>query len=234
MTIASTRPPEPVELPDAAELLIKEARQRTLHRRLRWSTLVIVLAVVVSLVVASGVGLSKPATPLANGGSRPSGGDLAVASCAPSGVTISNGPLVGGATQEEAHSLKITNTGSKSCLMNGYATLVAYGSTGEVLPFTFAHHATGGWPMATKAPSAFTIGRHKSAYVFFAQIACYTGYSKLASRIAVLLPKAPDLSKVLRLSTPLALCKGSAAKVGNVIANSPIEPTIGATEGTSP
>lgn len=196
-------------------------------RRSRWSTAMVALAVTLVLVVA-GILWVAPMTGHAGGPST------AASACALRDLSIANGPYVGGATQEEAHAITFTNTSPRTCQLHGYATFVTYGPRGEVLPFTFAHRATGGWPMATRVPKVFAITPHSSAYVFFAQIACYSGYRALGRRIAVRLPDSPDRSKTLRLAAPLALCKGPAATVGNVIALSPIEPTLLATEGPIP
>lgn len=196
-------------------------------RRGRWATAIVALAATLILVVA-GILWVAPAT------GRAGGRGTAASACTPSDVSIANGPYVGGATQEEAHSITITNTSPTTCQLHGYANFITYGPRGEVLPFTFAHRATGGWPMATRAPRAFTITPRSSAYVFFAQIACYTGYRALGHRIAVRLPDSRYGSKVLTLAVPLALCKGPAATIGNVIALSPIEPTLRATEGPIP
>ena len=196
-------------------------------RRGRWSTAVVALAATLVLVVAGILWVASTT-------GRTSGHRAAARACAPRDVSVANGPYVGGATQEEAHSITITNTSPTACQLHGYATFVAYGPRGEVLPFTFTHRATGGWPMATRAPRALTITPRRSAYVFFAQIACYTGYRTLGHRIAVRLPDSRYRSKVLTLAVPLALCKGTSAAVGNVIALSPIEPTLRSTEGPIP
>ncbi len=193
----------------------------------RWSTAMVALAVTLVLVVA---GILWVASTTGHAG----GSAAAASNCEPGDVSIANGPYVGGATQEEAHSITITNTSLTACQLHGYATFVTYGPRDEELPFTFTHRATGGWPMATRVPRTFTIAPRSSAYVFFAQISCYTGYRVLGRRIAVRLPDSRYRSKVLTLATPLALCKGLAATVGNVIALSPIEPTLLATEGPIP
>lgn len=153
--------------------------------------------------------------------------------CRAGAISVTNGPYVGGATQEEAHAITITNTSSHPCSLHGYVRIVAYDAHGVALPFRFAHHPTGGWPMATDVPPPFSIAPGASGYVFFAQIACYTGYSELSRRVAVTIPAA-RVSTPLILHTPLARCKGPSATVGNVIAMSPIEPTLAATGGRVP
>ena len=155
------------------------------------------------------------------------------AHCRADAVSVTNGPYVGGATQEEAHAITITNTSNHTCTLHGYVVLVAYDARGVALPFTLAHHSTGGWPMATEVPPPFRVAPGAAGYVFFAQIACYTGYSELSRHVTVTIP-ATRVSTPLILRTPLALCKGPSATVGNVIAMSPIEPTVAATEGRVP
>ncbi len=164
----------------------------------------------------------------ANGGTYP--GPRA---CQAPSVSLANGPYVGGATQEEAHSLAITNTASFPCSLHGYVGIVVYDTHGRPLAFRFAHRPTGGWPMATVVPARFTLKPRASAYVFLAQFACYTGYSSVSRRIAVRLPGDRRLVR-LNLRQPIAYCVGASARVGNVLAVSPIEPTIAATQGPSP
>lgn len=218
-----------VEVPDPTELLIKEARQVSRRRHRRWAALGVILSLV-ALIVAAGVGRAHPSARTVGGGADATKSALALA-CTPSEVTISNGSPGSPATQEEPHLLRLTNSSSTSCVMNGYVTIVAYGAGGATLPFTFSHRATGGYPLTHRAPAAFTVAVHRSAYVFFAQDACVTGYSQLTRRVAVRLPGARLLSPVVTLSSPLAWCHGSFSRVGNVIATSPLEPTIAATIG---
>lgn len=115
-------------------------------------------------------------------------------------------------------------------MVNGYVTIRALDAANRALPFTFSHRATGGYPMTTKPPRAFTLKRHQSSYVFFAQIACVEGYRDLARRVTIALPHASGSGKTVALSTPLAFCKGSNAAIENTIALSPIEPSVKATE----
>jgi hypothetical protein len=132
--------------------------------------------------------------------------------------------------EEEAHSLTITNTSSKSCLINGFPRLVVYGATGSVIPFALVHHATGGYPMTSKLPKPFALTPQKSAYVFFAQTACEAGTETAMANVALIMPKSLGTTKVVTLQNPISHCVGQSASYANPIAISPIEPTVRATE----
>ena len=151
----------------------------------------VAVGLVTSLIVASTVGGSKPTKQIGSGVNRPSGITLALAPCVSSAVSIANGPYVGGAMEEDAHSLTITNTSSKSCLMNGFPRLVVYGSAGRVSAFALVHHATGGYVMTSKLPKPFKLTPHNSAFVFFAQTACEVGTETVMSKVALIMPKSP-------------------------------------------
>jgi hypothetical protein len=230
MTITSTEHSELREITEPSELLIKEAREASRRRRLLWLTLLIAVALVASMIVASIFGSSKPTAQIGSASQHPNGNELAIVPCAWTAVSISNGPLVSEAMQENAHLLKITNTSSKSCLMNGYARLVVYGPTGAVIPFPLVHHATGGYAMTSRLPKRFALASHKSAYVLIAQVACEVGTETSAPKVALFLPKATHPSRVLTLLRPIELCIGQSASYANPIAISPIEPTSAATE----
>ncbi len=213
---------------EPSELLIKEARDASRRRRLTWGATFIVAVLVAALVLAPALGRSKPRAPLANEG--PGGQARTLVACTPSATASSNGPLVSEATPEEAHLLAITNTGSSSCLMSGYARIVVYGPTGAVIPFPLVHHATGGYALTSKPPKPFALAPHHSAYVLFAQVACAAGTETTASKIALYLPEASRASKVLTLLRPIAHCVGPSASYANPIAISPLEAPIAATE----
>jgi hypothetical protein len=230
MTITSTEhSPSPTSA-GPAELLIKEARQASRRRRLRWFTLFIVIAIVTPLTVFAAVESSKPTPKIHNGNSNPSGSALAILPCTPSAVSVANGPVVSPAIEEDAHSLELTNEGSKSCLMSGFPRLVVYGATGAVIPFRLVHHATGGYAMTSKPPKPFALAPRTSAFVLFAQVACEVGTETTTSRVALFLPNAKRPSKVFTLLRPIAHCVGQSASYANPIGISPIEPTMAATE----
>ena len=198
-------------------------------QRLRWrrglarvSVLALIGVVLVAALVAWRAG------PRARSGAQPP-----TRACRAPMVSIRNGPYVGGATQEEAHSLAVTNTSSLPCSLHGYVELVVYDTHRRPLAFRFAHHPTGGWPMATAVPPPFTIRPRASGYVFFAQVACYSGYSATSRRIGVRLP-GDRQTRPVTLRTPVAWCAGPSAGVGNILAISPVEPSISATEAPVP
>lgn len=230
MTITSTERSGIPDGADPSELLIKEAREASRRRHLRWFTVLIVVAFVTSLIVAAAVERSKPTPPIGSASTNPRGSALAILPCVASGVSVANGPLVSPAMEEDAHSLIITNTSSKSCLMSGFPRLVVYGPTGSVIPFLLVHHATSAYAMTSKLPKPFALAAHKSAYVLFAQVACMVGTETTMSKVALILPKAAHSSEVITLLRPIAHCVGQSASYANPIGISPIEPTMAATE----
>jgi hypothetical protein len=234
MTITSTEQCPSTESTAPAELLIKEAREASRRRRRRWFTNSVVIALVTLLLVALAVEIAKPASRIGNGKNYAKGSALAVSPCTAAVVSISNGPYVGGAQEEDAHSLTITNTGATPCLMSGFPRLVVYGPTGSVIRFSLVHHATGGYAMTSKLPKPFALTPHTSAYVFFAQTACMVGTETTTSKVALILPKTLRPSKPLNLLNPIAHCVGQSASYANPIAISPIEPTVRATEDIRP
>jgi hypothetical protein len=229
MTFTPTEVPQQTELPDAVELLIKEAHAASRRRRTRRVICFVAVALVTSLIVASAVGRSQP-TNQVSASNRPGSSALALAPCASSAVSIANGPYVGGAMEENAHSLMITNTSSRSCLMSGFPRLVVYGTSGDVFRFAIVHHATGGYPMTSKAHKPFALAPKKSAFVFFAQTACEAGTETGFSDVALILPKSTQPTEVVTLQNPIAHCVGQSASYANPIAISPVEPTVRATE----
>jgi len=217
-------------MPDAVEVLIKEAHEASRRRRMRWIGAFVAVAVVTSLIVTLAVVISPPTKQVGSGSQRPGSSALALAPCASSSVSISNGPYVGGAMEENAHSLTITNTSPKSCLILGFPRLVVYGPTGSVIRFALVHHATGGYPMTSKLPRPFVLTAQKSAYVFFAQNASEAGTETVMANVALIMPKSLGTTKVVTLANPIAHCVGQSASYANPIAISPIEPMVRATE----
>jgi len=229
MTIISPEQSESAETTESSELLIKEAREASRRRRLGWLTVFIIGALVASLIVALTVGSSKTSPQIGSGNKNPKGSTLAILPCSATAVSISNGPLVSPAQEEEAHSLKITNTSSKSCLMSGFPRLVVYGPKGAVISFRLVHHPTGDFALTSKLPKPFALASRKSAYVRFEQFACMVGTETTTSKVALILPKTTQPSKVLTLLRPVAHCTGQSATSANPIGISPIEPTFAAT-----
>ena len=214
MTITSEERSESTQNTEAFELLIKEARAASRRRQLGWCSVFSFVALVTTFIVSSTVG---------------KGSALAILPCTSTGVSISNGPLVSEAQEEEAHLLTITNVSSKSCLMSGFPRLVVYGPSGAVIPFHLVHHPTADFPLTSKLPKPFALAAHKSAYVRFEQFGCMVGTETTTTKVALLLPKATHPTQVLTLLRPIARCVGPSARQANPIGISPIEPTIAGT-----
>lgn len=218
--------------PEPEELLIREAQQVTRRRRLSNTALfAVVVGVIVALLIA-GSARSNPTSTVARRGA--SSGPFALAACTPGTVTIANGPSVSPASQEEPHVLRLTNSGARACVVDGYVTIRFLNAEHRVLPFTFSHRPTGGYQLTTAPAHAITLGRHQSAYVLFAQTACVEGYRELTTTAAISMPRRSGSVKPLQLERPMAYCKGANAATENTVALSPIEPTVRATLGPIP
>ena len=212
------------------ELLIKEAQQVARRRRLSNTALFgVVVGVMVALLIA-GSAQSNPTSTVARRGA--SSGPFAT--CTLENVTIANGPSGSPATEEEPHVLRLTNSGARACVVDGYVTIRFLNAEHQVLPFTFSHRPTGGYLLTTAPAHALTLGHHQSAYVLFAQTACVEGYRELTTTAAISLPRTSGSATRLQLERPMAYCKGANAVTENTIALSPIEPSVRDTLGPMP
>ncbi len=229
MTVTAPEETNVGEIANPLELLIEEARTESHRRRMKWFALLVVVAVATSLIVAVFVGATKPPRQVGVGTKNHQGTSVALLPCSASDVTITNGPVVSPAQEEEAHTLTLTNTGSTSCLISGFPQLVVYGSSGAVIPFRLVHHPTGDFAMTSKAPRPFALASGTSAYVLFEQFGCMVGTESTTSKVAIILPKTTQRSEILTLRRPIADCVGPSARQANPIGVSPIEPTFSAT-----
>jgi len=129
MTLAPVREVSSQVLPDPTELLIKEAHQRARRRRLRWTSLFIVLAVTASLLVVSGVGRSKPAALAQDTNSNSRGSSALVTMCTATNVRITDrGTDVGAGSWLQLFQLK--NVSDHACSVTGYPKIALETSRG--------------------------------------------------------------------------------------------------------
>ena len=116
MTLTLTRQPEQVEIPDATELLIKEARQRGRRRRLTIGT--VVLAVVAlglgDFLAAGHQNLAPRATALASPSSNVTGAPL----CSASELTTKLG-RGSGAAGTSYQTFEMVNHATVACALSG-------------------------------------------------------------------------------------------------------------------
>ncbi len=117
MTLAQSRPPDSIGMPDATELLIKEARQKMLRRRL-YLALAALLGLVVACIVVIGVVhyLSSP-TRTDNG---PGGTPLSATTCSDARVKLLGVTGLPGAAVSAGLLVRASVSSSTACTMSGY------------------------------------------------------------------------------------------------------------------
>jgi hypothetical protein len=152
VTMTPTRPSEQVETPGPAELLIKEAHQRTRRRRTAYGLLALAVLVAVLATFAAGT-FGRPAARTSNGtpASEVAGGlpqcnatQLRVSGLEASGAAVSAGWIV-----------RLRNTSAHGCRLTGYPSVRGINQwNGAVL--TAAHTLNsyiGGWPSDKALPT---------------------------------------------------------------------------------
>ena len=141
MIIAPTEQPEQHATSDPGELLIKEAREATRRRRLGWLTVLTVIALVASLIVALTVGTSKPKSHVGSGNKNPTGSALAILPCTSSQLKVASDR--GGwhanfaAAGQFREILTFTNAANSACQLKGWPRVYAVvNGVTESLPMT--------------------------------------------------------------------------------------------------
>lgn len=128
MTLAPTRQPEQVEIPDPTELLIKEARQRGRRRRLTVGA--VVLAVVVLGMAGSlAAGHQAPAQRVTNS-AGPATNVMGAPLCSASALTTKLG-RGGGAAGTSYQTFEMINHATVACALSGVPTTQAGLFTGN-------------------------------------------------------------------------------------------------------
>ena len=121
MTITPTGHPGKVVMPDPAELLIKEAREKARRRRKRWTSLLILL--VAACVVALGaVHYTFLPTRMSSGLENTSAKTL---TCPSARVKILGETGMNGAAVDAGFIVRASVTSSPACLMSGYPIIGA-------------------------------------------------------------------------------------------------------------
>ncbi len=118
MTITSTKPSNLEEIVAPDELLIREAREATRRRRLRWFTVLIAAATIVSLVVVTIVDSSRSTSKVGGQTTRSVRSALAVTPCTTSSlrITVQNGDGL----HHGVELLKFVNVSESPCRVAGY------------------------------------------------------------------------------------------------------------------
>ncbi len=146
-------------------------------------------------------------------------------------IRVSRGPLVSPSTQELAFTLKLTNTDSVACSIDGYATVRFEGTNAAMLPFVYRQRPNGAFAFTAAAPTRFVLKSFASAYVLVAKEACVGPDGRSAVTATVLAPslQAGTLAWVLQLSGDyprIFVCTGPDAAANNIVAVSPVEPSV--------
>lgn len=160
----------------------------------------------------------------------PRGGAVSASACTSGQLRVANGPYAGGASQEEAHTLAITNVSPGACALEGYISIRPVDPSGRTMKLPVSHHPSGSYAFSTRPPRPVVVAAHGTADVLFVQMACVEGYLDQARVAAITLPVAGSPVRWLRLATPLARCRGAYGASEDMIAVTPIEPSVRATE----
>ena len=115
MTITPTELVEQVVMPDSAELLIKEARERARRRRLRWTTAFTIL--VATCLVAVGI-VHYTSSPRVSGG--PSNTSATVPTCPSARVRLLGVTTLPGAAVSAGMLVRASVSSSATCTMGGF------------------------------------------------------------------------------------------------------------------
>ncbi len=121
MTITVTGQPGQVVMPDPAELLIKEAREKARRRRLRWTSLSALL-VAACLVAIGGVQYTSSPTRTSSGHKDASAKAL---TCPSARVKILGETGMNGAAVYAGLIVRASVTSSPACTMSGYPNVGA-------------------------------------------------------------------------------------------------------------
>ena len=147
MTITPTGQPEQAVMPDPAELLIKEAREKTRRRRLRWTTL-FTLLIAACLAAIGIVHYTSSATRASSG--RPDASAKAL-TCPSARVKLLRVSAISGGLGHAGLLVRASVTSSPACTMSGYPIVgEELTSHSTVMASDVRLGYLGGW--ATSAP----------------------------------------------------------------------------------
>jgi len=174
--IAPPKPPSHDEL----EALIKEARARQQRRRLIGAA---------GVAIAAAVGLAAHALvvgPAQHTGTTSGGQARAATGCGVAGGwRLRPDGLWSEPTGQHTVPLAVTRTGSQSCTLDGYPTVVLLNRQGQRLAFNYSHHDQ---VVTSHPPRAVHVGGHRSAFFMFDKYRCDIRSQSAARWVRVKLP----------------------------------------------
>lgn len=176
-------PPVAPPGPDELELLIREARERQLRRRLLGAAAVAIVAAIGLSVYGFVTGGS------AQGDSGSSGSPRLLASTpcgAAAGWRLRLGPRWSEQTGQQTAPVVLTRVGSTACTLNGYPAIVLRDAAGRVLAFRYGHH--GDLMVTGRPPRPVHVGARRSAYFVFDKYRCDIRAQAVARFARVRLP----------------------------------------------
>jgi len=174
--IAPPKPPPHDEL----EALIREARARQQRRRLIGAA---------GVAIAAAVGLAAHALvvgPARHTGTTSGGRARAATGCGVAGGwRLRPDGLWSEPTGQHTVPLAVTRTGSQSCTLDGYPTVVLLNRQGQRLAFNYSHHDQ---VVTSHPPRAVHVGGHGSAFFMFDKYRCDIRSQSAARWVRVKLP----------------------------------------------
>jgi hypothetical protein len=184
VTITPTEQPEQVVMPDPAELLIKEAREKTRRRRLRWTTL-FTLLIAACLIAIGIVHYTSSPTRTSGGHSNTSAKAL---TCPSARVKLLGVSAISGGLGHAGLIVQASVSSSSACTMSGYPIVgEELTSHSTVMASDVRLGYLGGW--ATSAPlPRLSITSRSRVVSFTIQSAGCNGPRPSTSAIQITLP----------------------------------------------
>ena len=147
MTITPTGQPEQAVMPDPAELLIKEAREKTRRRRLRWTSLFTLL--IAACLIGIGI-VHYTSSPTRTSNGRP---DASAATTCPSArVKLLGVTGMPGGSGHGGLLVRASASSSAACVMSGYPIVGAQLTSHSTAMASDVRNAYLGGGMTTNAP----------------------------------------------------------------------------------
>ena len=176
--IAPPKPPAHDEL----ELLIKEARERQLRRRLLGAAAVAIAAAIGLGAYALAAGPTQRTDATSGARPRAAGGSCDAAG----GWRLKLSGLVSEPTGQHTAPLAVTRTGARPCTLDGYPAIVLLDERGHRLGFRYSHR--GDEVVTSHPPRAVRVGGQGHAFFMFNKYRCDIRAQSVARWLRVRLP----------------------------------------------
>ena len=188
MTMTPTEQSEQVVMPDPAELLIKEAREKARRRRLRWTSLFTLLAA--ACLIAVGI-VHYTSSPRRTSSGRPDASAKAL-TCPSARVKLLRVLAIPGGLGHAGLLVRASVTSSSACTMSGYPIVgEELTSHSTVMASEMRLGYLGGW--ATGAPlPRLSITSRSRVVSFTIQSAGCNGPRPSTNAIQITLPGSPE------------------------------------------